>query len=252
MRLIGATTAFISPSLPLAAQRACRLYCPNNGNSAHRLSSHHVTIRRARMCASRIEGEDEDKQEPHPLDMDMLKQRMAELKAKNESTSNMPGKAVIDLSTVIAETAEATAEDEHFVDDFEKLSTLWVIIFTNVVDGSDGVYSLTVAEDNIVLAFEKKDEAKRYALCLEAQEFPRPQICELNSAELRSFCSEAGFRLGFVPKGAIITPPDESAIDDIDKWRGKPNSKRATKDSTGLSEEDLDIMRKRLDSLFGQ
>lgn len=204
------------------------------------------------MCTSGTEEGDEEKSEPLRLDMDLLKQRMADLEARNDSTSGVPSESVIDLSTVIAEAAEVTTDSSEFVEEFEKLRTLWVIIFTNATDGSDGVYSLTIAEDNIVLAFQEREEAQRYAMCLEAQEFPRPQVCELDSSELKHFCGESGFRLGFVPKGALITPPEESAIDDIDTWRGEPKSNRATKDSTGLSEEDIEVMRKRLDSLFGQ
>lgn len=204
------------------------------------------------MCSSGVEGGDEDEREPHHLDMDLLKKRMADLEAKKNNTSSAFNESVINLSSVIAEATEFTTEGRELMDDFENLRTLWVIIFTNTADGSDGVYSLTVAEANIVLAFQEREEAQRYALSLEAQEFPRPQVCELDSSELKHFCGEAGFRLGFVPKGALITPPDESAIEEIDAWRGEPNSSRATKDSTGLSEEDLEIMKKRLDSLFGQ
>lgn len=187
----------------------------------------------------------------HRLDMELLRQRMSDVDRKAKA-GWAPSDAVIDLSTAMGKMTLGDSDEAEFVAAFERLQTLWVIVFTNVSDGSDGVYSLSIGEESIVLAFQDREEAQRYSLCLEAQEFPSPQICELDSSELKNFCGEAGFRLGFVPKGSLISPPDESAIDDLDKWRGKPNSSRSDKDSVGMSEEDIETMKKRLDSLFGQ
>lgn len=183
------------------------------------------------------------------IDMDLLRRRMSDIGRKGSSEFK-PSEAVIDITAVTDGLSMEHVEEDEFLDQFKNLNTLWVIVFTNANDGTDGVYSLSVSDENIVLAFEERSEAQRYALCLETQEFPAPQICELDSNDLRNFCGESGFRLGFVPKGALITPPEESAVEDLDKWRGEPSKDLGG--STGMSEEDIDTMKKRLDTLFGE
>ena len=207
------------------------------------------------MCARSLPPEDQapsSSNEPgeHPLDMELLRRRMSDVDRKRRA-GWAPSDDVIDLSNATSH-ALSEADDLEFVNAFEKLEGLWVIVFTNAADGTEGVYSLSIGEESIVLAFQEKEEAQRYALCLEVQEFPMPQICMMDSEELRNFCGEAGFRLGFVPTGSLISPPEESAIDDMDKWRGKPNGGTEGDDSVGLSDEDIETMKKRLDSLFGE
>lgn len=190
--------------------------------------------------------------EDAPLDMELLRRRMADLLSSSSSSES-----VLDLSSMKHGQIPSDSDDnlpssDPIVETFKNLSSVWVILFTNASDGSDGVYSLSVAEENIVLAFEARDEAHRYAMCLELQDFPSPQLCELDADEVHQFCMEEGFRLGFVPMGSVVTPPEESAIDDMEQWRGEPSSPRADKDALGMSEEDLEAMRKRFDTLFGQ
>lgn len=185
------------------------------------------------------------------LDMNLLSDRIKELDdSSSPAVPNSPTQ-VVDISIALQNDTHLAEVDADFLKDFDNVSSLWVILFTATADGSEGVYSLTVGDENIVLAFQQRSEAQRYALCLEAQDFPVPQVCELDTDELRQFCEEAGFRLGFVPSGSLISPPDESAIDDIDKWRGE-NDTKARDGTVGMSEEDIDIMKKRLDNLFGQ
>lgn len=205
------------------------------------------------MSAGELPKDDQppDDSTDHRLDMDLLRDRMSAVDRKSRA-GWAPSDAVIDLSPSSSELPLSDSDSAEFLSAFESLGTLWVIVFTNVSDGSDGVYSLSIGDESIVLAFEEREEAQRYSICLEAQEFPMPQVCELDSEELRNFCGEAGFRLGFVPKGSLISPPEESAIEDLDKWRGEPKSKHADRDSLGMSEEDIETMKKKLDSLFGQ
>lgn len=180
------------------------------------------------------------------FNMEILRRRMTRLDDRQKA-GHQPSDHVTDLSSSDDEDEDDFFETKKLVEEFEKMGAVWVIVFTNTTDGSEGVYSLSVADENIVLAFQDKEEAQRYSFCLEAQKFPVPQVCELETSELREFCSESGFRLGFVPKGSLITPPEESAIEDIDKWKGTDNDS-----PSGMSPEDIDIMKRRLDSLFGQ
>lgn len=188
-----------------------------------------------------------------PLDMDLLRRRMAELDSGDgqQERSGLGSNSVFSVTSISPEGID-DSETDRIVEAYSRLNLLWVIMFTNAEDGSDGVYSLSVANENVVLAFEEHEEAQRYAMCLETQDFPRPQVCALRSSDLQSFCSDAGLRLGFVPKGSLLSPPEESAIENLDSWRGEPASGRGEKGATGLSQDELDTMRKKLDSLFGE
>lgn len=178
--------------------------------------------------------------------MELLRRRMNDLQTRL-TNGHMPTDRVIDIgATMHDEITEEDASDD-MIQNFVNLHSVWTIIFTNAVDGSEGVYSLAIGSENVILAFEDRQEAQRYALCLEAQTFPSPKISELETSELCDFCTDSGSRLGFVPAGSLITPPDESAVEDLDKWRGKSSG-----NDTGMSQEDIENMKKRLDSLFGQ
>lgn len=179
---------------------------------------------------------------------EVLRRRISDLENQKNSSSSTSDH-VLDLIASEDSDDISVENAEALISQFESLAKVWVIVFTNTASGCEGVYSLSIADESIVLAFQEREDAHRYAICLEAQMFPEPQLCEMDSTELSEFCSESGFRLGFVPKGMPITPPDESAVDDLDKWRGKPTS---DSNGTGMSEDDIDAMRKRFDSLFGQ
>ncbi len=65
---------------------------------------------------------------------------------------------------------------------------------------SEGVHTLKVSQPNdssglskdVVLAFEAADDATRYALLLEAQDFPTPTVEEIDRSEIEEFCQSAG------------------------------------------------------------
>lgn len=189
---------------------------------------------------------------------EILRRRIARLNDPNSqkiSSSQNGEDTALDISIIFdeanGESLEVAGEwmdaeeADHIVSKFENLSSVWVILFTNTKSGVEGLYSLTVDKENTVLAFESRQEAHRFAICLEAQNFPSPQVSEMDTAELRDFCAESRTRLGFIPTGVMLVPPDESAVEDLDSWRG-PSSE------TGMSDEDIDTMRRRFDSLFGK
>lgn len=187
---------------------------------------------------------------------EVLRRRLSEMsKQKPIKPGQTPKDVALDLSIVTDDTSEVRKEEmskdeaDDFINQFEGLSHVWVILFTNETDGTEGVYSLSIGGDNIILAFQERQEAHRYSVVLESQQFPQPQIGEMDPKELRQFCQDSGYKLGFIPTGMFITPPEESAVDDLDKWRGSPTESEG---STGMSEEDIDAMRKHFDSLFGQ
>lgn len=94
--------------------------------------------------------------------------------------------------------------------------------------GSDneGIHSLELNGTTVVLLFEDRDDAERYAGLLEAQDFPAPSVEAIERIEMEEFCTSAGYEARFVPKGfmpqtaeerLLIAPPEKNM--DVTSWR---------------------------------
>ncbi len=121
---------------------------------------------------------------------------------------------------------------------------------------SEGIHSLEVSGNTVVLMFENRDDADRYAGLLEAQDFPVPTIEALDREEIEIFCRQAGYepRLvesGFVPKTdedrLLLAPP--SANRDVSTWQESEPGDETAAPTTGNS-SDLDEIRRRLEGLL--
>jgi hypothetical protein len=80
--------------------------------------------------------------------------------------------------------------------------------------GSDneGIHSLELNGSTVVLLFEDRDDAERYAGLLEAQDFPLPTVEALDRAEMEQFCTQAGYQARFVPAGFLPQSPEERLL----------------------------------------
>jgi hypothetical protein len=94
--------------------------------------------------------------------------------------------------------------------------------------GSDqeGIHSLELNGHTVVLLFEARDDAERYAGLLEAQDFPVPTVEALDLEEMQLFCLEAGYQAQLVPSGflpqsqeerLLIAPPERNM--DVSNWQ---------------------------------
>ena len=52
---------------------------------------------------------------------------------------------------------------------------VWVLLFNANTD-NEGIYTLEIEGNNIIIAFEQEDDAIRYAGLLEAQDFLSPTV----------------------------------------------------------------------------
>lgn len=130
--------------------------------------------------------------------------------------------------------------------------------------GSDqeGIHSLELAGRTVVLLFEQRDDAERYAGLLEAQDFPIPTVEALDREDMERFCTQAGYEARFVPEGflpqsaeerLLIAPPERNM--DTSLWRESeqaetdlPPSSPQEPISTGDNE--LEAFRRRLEGLL--
>ena len=128
---------------------------------------------------------------------------------------------------------------------------------------SEGIHSLELSGQTVVLMFENRDDADRYAGLLEAQDFPTPAVEALDREEIELFCREAGYEARFVSDGFVPQSDDErlmlappSANRDVTNWQEQDPDQdpsqvqgRSVNDDES-SIQDLDDVRRRLEGLL--
>ncbi|ABI45104.1 DUF3110 domain-containing protein [Synechococcus sp. CC9311] len=120
---------------------------------------------------------------------------------------------------------------------------------------SEGIHSLELSGQTVVLMFENCDDAERYAGLLEAQDFPTPTVEALDQHEVELFCKEAGYEArlveaGFVPKTdderLMLAPPSSNR--DVSNWQTENQSVDSVQPSS--ASDGLDDVRRRLEGLL--
>jgi hypothetical protein len=127
--------------------------------------------------------------------------------------------------------------------------------------GSDneGIHSLELNGSTVVLLFEDRDDAERYAGLLEAQDFPMPTVEAIERQEMEEFCSNAGYEARFVPSGflpqsaeerLLIAPPEKNM--DVSSWREQetPEALAAPPEPISSGNAELEAFRRRLEGLL--
>lgn len=126
--------------------------------------------------------------------------------------------------------------------------------------GSDqeGIHSLELGGRTVVLLFEDRDDAERYAGLLEAQDFPVPSVELLDRQELELFCQEAGYEARFVPANLrpqsdeerlLLAPPERNM--DVTSWKEQAEaSGQAAASPDSAEDAELEAFRRRLEGLL--
>ena len=125
---------------------------------------------------------------------------------------------------------------------------VWVLLFNANTD-NEGIYTLEIEGNNIIIAFEQEDDAIRYAGLLEAQDFLSPTVESIDRQDLEEFCQDANYDLNIVPTDALLVPPEKN-VDKTD-WERERDPDNAPLDSE-LEVEDpvIAMMRRRLENLL--
>lgn len=128
---------------------------------------------------------------------------------------------------------------------------VFVLLFDAGSD-QEGIHSLELNGRTVVLLFEEKDDADRYAGLLEAQDFPVPTVERLDRGEMELFCTEAGYEArlvtkGFMPETAedrlLIAPPEKNM--DVTTWQEDQGPEQV-----GQPDSELESFRRRLEGLL--
>lgn len=118
---------------------------------------------------------------------------------------------------------------------------VFVLLFNTGTENA-GIHTIKVGDRNQVLMFESEDDATRFALMLEAQDFPPATVEAMDSEEIEEFCESAGYDWELVPDGALALPP-EANVEATDWQKDDPQP-------ADLSDSELDNIRRKLEGLL--
>ena len=142
---------------------------------------------------------------------------------------------------------------------------VYVLLF-NARTENEGIHTLNVDGQDVVLMFEHEDDATRFALMLEAQDFPEAAVEGMDQAEIEEFCESAGYGHRLVSEGSLAMPPEQN----LEQTTWNPNQSpenlgarapetrapetRAPEtrnpETSGLSQAEIDRMRQQLEKLL--
>jgi hypothetical protein len=125
---------------------------------------------------------------------------------------------------------------------------------------AEGIHSLELNGHTVVLLFEEEDDALRYALLLEAQDFPEACVEAIPREDIEHFCAEAGYEARYVPSGflpetpedrLLLAPPEHNL--DTNNWKeatSKEVLSAVEPESSASEQADLEAFRRSLEGLL--
>ncbi|MDF5707038.1 MAG: DUF3110 domain-containing protein [Nostoc sp. S4] len=113
---------------------------------------------------------------------------------------------------------------------------------------------------NTILMFESEDDATRYALMLEAQDFATPTPEAIDAEEIKEFCESAGYDWEIISENSnsVVTPPEVN-VEQTD-WQPDAEKQDTVEDTSrpkqqppeepDFSDSELDKIRRQLEGLL--
>jgi Protein of unknown function (DUF3110) len=131
---------------------------------------------------------------------------------------------------------------------------VFVLLF-NAGTENEGIHTIRMGDRNLVLMFEQEDDATRYALLLEAQDFPVPAVETIDRQEIEEFCEGVGYDCKLVPAGFVpqdevdrlLIAPPEANLEQTD-W--DVEAKPEPEEESELPASELDRIRRQLEGLL--
>ncbi|MDJ0724459.1 MAG: DUF3110 domain-containing protein [Prochloraceae cyanobacterium] len=126
---------------------------------------------------------------------------------------------------------------------------VFVLLF-NARTENEGIHTVQIGDRNKVLMFENEDDATRYALLLEAQDFPTATVEEMDSEEIEAFCRSADYDYQIIKAGQLEVPPENNV--EATDWSQEQEELVVdeTAKNSQMSPEELDSIRRKLEGLL--
>jgi hypothetical protein len=120
---------------------------------------------------------------------------------------------------------------------------VFVLLFNARTD-NEGIYSMKIADRDLILMFEQEDDAIRFADQLEAEDFMVPTVEEMDREEIEEFCQNSDYDCELIDTSMLVMPLSNN-LEQTD-WQADDKDKS---DRTAES-INFDLMRKRLEGLL--
>lgn len=118
---------------------------------------------------------------------------------------------------------------------------VFVLLFHAGTD-NEGIHTIRIGDRNKVLMFEEEDDATRFALMLEAQDFPEATVEAIGSDDIEEFCRRNDYDSELIEAGRLEVPP-EASVENMD-WQADADKPEEPEIS------DLDRIRRQLEGLL--
>ncbi|UKO98774.1 DUF3110 domain-containing protein [Nostoc sp. UHCC 0870] len=136
---------------------------------------------------------------------------------------------------------------------------VFVLIF-NAHTENEGIHTVRVGDRNKILMFESQDDAIRFALMLEAQDFHTPTVEAMDAEEIKEFCESADYEWEIIPENSDLIIPPEINLEETD-WQPDGQYDDTSDDSlefddvppaeeTEFSATELEKIRRKLEGLL--
>ncbi|BAB74130.1 DUF3110 domain-containing protein [Anabaena sp. FACHB-709] len=138
---------------------------------------------------------------------------------------------------------------------------VFVLIF-NANTENEGIHTVRVGDRNKILMFESQDDAVRFALMLEAQDFPTPTVEGIDVEDVKEFCASANYDWELIPENSDLVIPPDINVEETD-WQ--PDGQYDDEDTddenfesdlvppaqdSEFSETELENIRRKLEGLL--
>jgi hypothetical protein len=128
------------------------------------------------------------------------------------------------------------------------------ILLYNANTEDEGIHTIQEGERNKILMFKEEDDALRFAMMLEAQDFPEPSVEAIDSEEIKAFCEKTNYDWEIIESGQLAVPPEVNL--NQTNWEEETETpatsvaeSESEVDST-ISSSELDKIRNRLEGLL--
>lgn len=122
---------------------------------------------------------------------------------------------------------------------------VYILLFNANTD-DEGIHTVQRGDRNTILMFQEEDDAMRFAMMLEAQDFPEPAVEAIDSEEIKLFCQKANYDWEIVEPGQLALPP-ETNLEQTD-W--ETQKERSAVEDSAIESDELDKIRNQLEGLL--
>ena len=126
---------------------------------------------------------------------------------------------------------------------------VYILLFNANTD-DEGIHTVQRGERNTILMFQEEEDAVRFAMMLEAQDFPEPAVEAIDSEEIKLFCQKADYDWEIVEPGQLALPPEKNLEQTDWETQKERSAMEADAEDSSMSSNELDKIRNQLEGLL--